>query len=305
MDLSVVTTLYRSAAYVEEFHRRVTAAARALTGNYEIVMVNDGSPDGALAKAVALAKRDPHVVVVDLSRNFGHHQAILAGLAQARGERIFLIDIDLEEKPEWLPLFAARMEKEPCDVVYGIQEKRKGSWFERVSGWCFYKVLNAMVDIPLPESSVMARLMTRRYVDALLSFGEREILLGGLMQLAGFEQHPHAVKKHSHSPTTYTLRRKLAMLVNAVTSLSSLPLVFIFYTGLVILGIAMAFALWFAMEWAFFARPHSGWTSVIISIWLLGGLMISFIGIIGIYLSKVFSETKQRPRAIVREIHGG
>ena len=127
MKLSIVATLYRSAPYISEFHARTSAAARQLVGeDYEIVLVNDGSPDNSLELAARLTDSDTHVVVVDLSRNFGHHRAMMAGLKHAKGARIFLIDSDLEEDPEFLLSFAEQMQERKCDVVYGVQERRKG-----------------------------------------------------------------------------------------------------------------------------------------------------------------------------------
>ncbi len=305
MKLSIVASLYRSSPHIAEFHRRATAAARQLAGeDYEIVLVNDGSPDNSLDLAVALTQQDEHVVVVDLSRNFGHHKAMMTGLAHARGERVFLIDVDLEEEPEWLLPFAQQMDADRCDVVYGVQEVRKGGWFERWSGQWFYRLFKAMTGMALPENVVTARLMTRRYVEALLRHEEREVFLAGLWHITGFLQRPQIVKKHSTSRTTYTLRRKLSILVNSVTSFSNAPLVGIFYVGTAISLVAMVYALYVLFIWAFLAQPLSGWTSVILSIWLLGGMIISFIGVVGIYLSKVFSETKRRPYTIVRDIHG-
>jgi len=134
MKLSIVATLYQSAPYITEFRQRASAAARQLVGeDFEIVLVNDGSPDNSLDLAVQLTQSDDHVVVVDLSRNFGHHKAMVAGLEQAQGERIFLIDTDLEEEPEWLLDFSSIMAAESADVVYGVQQTRKGNWFERWS----------------------------------------------------------------------------------------------------------------------------------------------------------------------------
>lgn len=132
--------------------------------DYEIVLVNDGSPDNSLDLAVKLTEEDEHIVVVDLSRNFGHHKAMMTGLAHAKGERVFLIDSDLEEEPECLINFADQMLTEPCDVVYGTQEQRKGNWFERWSGQWFYLFFKALTGLALPENVVTARLMTRRYV---------------------------------------------------------------------------------------------------------------------------------------------
>lgn len=305
MKLSIVASLYHSEAYIEEFCARTAASARQLVGeDYEIVLVNDGSPDTSLDVAVRLTGNDSHLVVVDLSKNFGHHKAMMAGLAHARGDFVFLIDSDLEEEPEWLLAFDEKLKQSQCDVVYGVQVTRKGGWFERWSGRLYYKVFCALTGINLPESVVTARLMTRRFVDVLLRHDEREMFLGGLFSLAGFEQLPILVKKHSTSETTYSFRKKMVLLIDTVTSFSNVPLMLIFYLGLFISSLAGAYVVFLAANWVFFQAPPSGWTSVIASIWLLGGMMIAFLGIIGIYLSKVFIETKRRPYAIVRKVYG-
>jgi putative glycosyltransferase len=304
MKLSIVTTLYQSAPYIQEFHKRASAVARQIVDEeYEIIFVNDGSPDKSLELAIELAMRDHHVILVDLSRNFGHHKAMMTGLSYAKGEQIFLIDSDLEEEPEYLISFAMQMQRDCCDVIYGVQEQRKGGWFERWSGSLFYNLFNILTGLSLPENAVTARLMTRRYVDSLLLHKEREILIAGLWQITGFNQQPHFIKKYSESATTYTLRRKMALLVNSVTSFSNAPLIIIFYIGIIISFLAVSYITWLLVHWAFLAKPLSGWTSIMASIWLLGGMIISFVGVIGIYLSKIFSETKQRPYTIVREIY--
>jgi len=210
MKLSIVATLYQSAQYIEEFSRRAGAAARQLVGDdYEIVLVNDGSPDNSLELAVRVCESDPHVIVVDLSRNFGHHKAMMTGLAHARGEHVFLIDSDLEEEPEWLLSFAKQMARGRCDVVYGVQAQRKGGVFERWSGQLFYRIFRAFTRLSLPDNIVVARLMTRRYVNALLLHDEREVFMAGLWTITGFDQHPQAIMKHDTSETTYTFRRNV------------------------------------------------------------------------------------------------
>jgi putative glycosyltransferase len=304
MKLSIVTTLYQSAPHIEEFFRRATDAAKSMTDDYEIVLVNDGSPDDSLVLAVHLAELNRHVIVVDLSRNFGHHKAMMTGLSHSYGEQVFLIDSDLEEEPEWLLSFSAQMERDRCDVVYGVQEQRKGGLFERWSGEWFYRFFRILTGLSLPENIVTARLMTRRYVDALLRHDEREVFLAGLWHITGFDQRSQTIKKHNTSGTTYTLRRKMSVLVNSVTSFSNAPLKAIFYVGVAISLLAGGYTTYLMINWLFLAQPLSGWTSVMASIWLLGGAIISFIGVIGIYLSKIFSETKHRPYTIVRQIYG-
>ncbi len=304
MKLSIVATLYQSALYVAEFHQRAGAAASQLVGDdYEIVLVNDGSPDNSLDLAVQLAESDDHVVVVDLSRNFGHHKAMMTGLAHAKGERVFLIDSDLEEEPEWLLWFESQMNDEASDVVFGIQSTRKGRFFEQFTGSLFYRIFRFLTGIAQPNNIVTARLMSRRYVEALLLHRERELNIGGLWILTGFKQCHQTVQKHSTSPTTYSISRKFSHLVNAVTSFSSLPLVFTFYSGLFISISALVYILYLTFRYVFIASPPDGYTSIIASIWLFSGLIIFFLGVQGIYISKLFSEVKQRPYTIVRHVH--
>lgn len=304
MKLSIVATLYQSAAYVVQFHERASIAAQQLVGDdYEIILVNDGSPDNSLDIAVQLTENDPHVTVVDLSRNFGHHKAIMTGLAHASGEHVFLIDSDLEEEPEWLNVFSAKMVSEKCDVVFGVQMQRKGGVFERLTGRFFYHFFRMMTNIEQPNNIVTARLMSKRYVDALLQHQERELNIGGLWIITGFKQCQQTVLKHATSPTTYSLSRKFSHLVNAVTSFSSLPLVFTFYSGLVISLSALGYIAHLTFRYLFIASPPDGYTSIVASIWFFSGLIIFFVGIQGIYIAKVFSEVKQRPYTIVRHVY--
>lgn len=304
VKLSIVTTLYNSSCHVEEFHRRAADAARRLHDDYEIILVNDGSPDDSLEKAIAAAHEDPHVIIVDLSRNFGHHKALMAGLGHARGDLIFLIDSDLEESPELLLTFHEQMMGEGCDVVFGVQESRRGRWSERLFGDLYYRIINTVTGLSIPHNLLTARLMTRNYVDALLLHQEREMFIAGLWQVAGFDQRPQAVRKLRTNPTSYNLRRKFSLIVNSITSFSKAPLVFIFYLGVLMAAISAAFATYLITRWLFLAAPPDGWTSLIVSIWLVGGMIISFLGVIGIYIAKIFSETKQRPNVIVKRIYG-
>jgi putative glycosyltransferase len=305
VKLSIVSTLYHSSSTIDEFYARATRSAVEFAGSdYELILVNDGSPDDSLLKTLRHCEKDEHLVVIDLSRNFGHHKALMTGLDHAVGDYVLLVDSDLEEDPEWLDLFWQKMQAEQVDAVYGVQEKRKGGWFERLSGWLFYNLFNTFTGVTVPRNWVTARLMTRRYTKSLLMHNERELSIGGLFLLTGFEQRAVSVKKHSSSETTYTFSKKIYVLVNAITSLSSRPLVAIFYIGALIFSLATIYSFYIVINWVFLSSPPSGWTSVIVSIWLLGGLTISFIGIIGIYLSKIFLETKQRPFTIIKQIYG-
>lgn len=303
MPLSIVATLYRSAPYLEEFHARVSRAAAAATDDYELILVNDGSPDESLEIAQRLLAKDPRIRIIDLARNFGHHKAMMTGLEHARGDLVFLIDSDLEEEPELLSHFIDRMRRTDADVVYGVQQARRGGPIEQFSGWLFFKIFNLLSDHQIPDNLVTVRLMTRRYVAALVGHRERETMIAGLWALTGFRQIPHEITKHSKGQTSYSLRHKVSLLVNSITSFSDRPLVLIFYLGLCIGGTASLAAVYLVIRRLFFGVALPGWPSLIVSIWMLGGLMLICLGIIGIYLSRIFIETKQRPYTIIRHLY--
>jgi len=238
--------------------------------------------------------------VVDLSRNFGHHKALMTGLARARGERVFLLDCDLEEDPAWLLAFDQNMRDTKADVIYGVQAERKGGWFERVTGDLFFKVFNQLLTDPIPPNVVTVRLMTARYVRALVAHKDQEVCLAALWQVTGFDQRPVSVAKGSRGETSYSVRRRISVLVNALTSFSNRPLIYIFYLGsLVMLSSLLAggYLIYEALR-GHFGVP--GWASIMVSIWFLGGLTIFCVGVVGVYVAKVFTETKDRPYTVVR-----
>jgi putative glycosyltransferase len=302
MMLSIVTTLYDSAPYLEQFYLRACAATEQITNDYEIILVNDGSPDNSLEIAISIHLRDKRVRVIDLARNFGHHKAMMTGLAHAHGDLVFLLDSDLEEEPELLNKFYEELQGTGADVVFGVQEKRKGKLFERISGSLYFKLFNLFSTYPIPPNHITARLMTRAYVTALMRHQEREFVMSGLWALTGFNQVPSSVRKHHKPSSTYRLGRKIAHLVNAVTSFSNKPLVLIFYLGCLILLVSSVAAMDMIIRKLLFGTLLQGWASLIVSVWLLGGLTIFCLGVIGIYLAKVFIEVKQRPYTIIKRV---
>jgi putative glycosyltransferase len=305
LKLSIVTSMYKSAPFLEEFYARCAATAAKLTDSFEIVFVNDGSPDDSRELALDLRRRDPRVRVIDLSRNFGHHKALMTGLARARGELVFLIDCDLEEEPEWLTRFHETLTQSGADVVYGVQEGRKGSWFERVSGEMFFGLFNRMLTHPIPANVATVRLMTDRYVRALVSHQDRELCLAGLWVITGFDQRPVTIRKHSRPHSSYTFRKRVSVFVNAITSFSNRPLIYIFQIGIAVMLLSIIAAAVLVYRTITGRVGVPGWASIMVSIWFLGGLTIFCIGVIGVYLAKVFTETKVRPYTVVRADHGG
>ena len=303
MKLSIVTTLYKSSPYVDEFYERISKEAKKITDDYEIIFVDDGSPDDSLQKCIALHRQDPKVKVIELSRNFGHHKAIMTGLSHAQGDFVFLIDSDLEEEPELLGQFWNELQdSNDLDVVYGVQESRKGNWFEKYTGGWFWKVFNKLAHVTISKNPLTVRLMNKNYVNNLVTFEEKELFLAGIFELVGFNQKPLKVKKDSKKSTTYGIAQKIKLLNNAIVSFSSFPLYLSFYLGLIISSFSFIYGVYLVTNKVFFNVVSSGWTSVMVSIWFFSGVILLTIGILGLYISKIFNEVKQRP-IIIKKVY--
>jgi putative glycosyltransferase len=306
MKISVVTSLYKSGPYIEELHRRAVAAiGETGAAEYEIIFVNDGSPDDSLAIAKDVATRDPNVIVIDLARNFGQHRATITGLAQATGDYMFILDSDLEEEPEWIAKFYRELIARNCDVVFGVSHNVKGGSVYTLFRKIFYKTLNLLSSAQFPENACSARLMTRRYAEALLQFREREIFMAGVWHMTGFTQLPVEVVKHDSSPTTYTLPKLASVFVNSVTAFSTRPLVAISVAGIALSAIAFGYLGFILYRKLAYGVMIEGWTSVMAAILLIGGITLFFNGVMAIYIAKIFIEVKQRPLTIVKEVFGG
>jgi putative glycosyltransferase len=304
MYLSIVTTLYFSSPYIHEFYDRICREIDKITNHYEIIFVNDGSPDDSLDVARQLCHQDSRVSIVDLSRNFGHHKAMMTGLAHTTGELVFLIDVDLEEPPELLSQFYDIYQHNTVDVVYGVQAKRQGSILSQLLGGLYYKLFNFLSDFSIELNPLTARLMSQRYVQQLIRHQEHLFSIEGLWEATGFQQIAvPTYKAEFKGTTTYNLGRKIAYVMNAITAFSNKPLLYIAYLGLLMVFVALCSVIYLLIGYYFFGLGITGWTSLIISVWFLGGLIILILGIIAIYVSVIFVEIKQRPYTIVREVY--
>ena len=304
-QISIVSTMYRSQPFLERFLAECLQALAELDcTEFEIVLVNDGSPDDSLDYAVSRCKQSAQLVVVDLSRNFGHHYAMQAGLRHARGDLIFLIDCDLEISPLTLPEFKKKLDITGSDMVYGYQESRKGGFFEKASGGFFYKAFNLLSDIKIPENIATERIMTRRYVDALLQLGDRNLFLGGMMSWTGFQQLGLPLqKKQREGRSSYTLLTRIHLMVNAVSSFSAQPLVWMFNIGLTITTLSFLYVFYLVSRKVLFDDALLGFTSMIALTTLSLGIMTTGMGVIGIYLGKVFTQVQARPTYIIKDIY--
>ena len=304
-ELSIVTTLYRSRPFLERFLRGCLDALAALgCANYEIVVVNDGSPDDSLAYVLSRQHDIRGLVVVDLSRNFGHHHALQAGIRHARGDLVFLIDCDLEVLPAVLTQFWEKQKSTGADVVFGYQEARKGGWFERLSGRLFWKGFNLLSDTRIPENVLTERIMTRRFVEALLQMGDRNLFLGGMMCWTGFPQVGLPVSKNQRDgQSSYTLFKRVRLMVNAVSGFSSQPLIWLFNAGVSITLLSLVFLAYLILRKLIYDDALVGFTSVMAMMTLSLGILTTGLGVLGIYVGKIFNQVQDRPNYIVKAIY--
>jgi len=304
MTLSIVTTLYYSRNYLYEFYTRARNTVQELGVDYEFVFVDDGSPDDSLNVVLDLQKSDSRINIIELSRNFGHQRAIMTGLQNATGDYVFLIDCDLEEQPELLKDFWKTLrEQKDVDVVYGVQARRKGGWFERVSGSLFYKTLSMVSSIDYPADTLTARVMSRPYVNAVLRYEEKELDLWGIFVLAGFNQKALTVSKSDKGTSTFTFRKKVRRAVEIITSFSHRPLYITFFLGFFSFLVAMVNIAVIVYKKLVFDVDVEGWASILASVWLVGGMILLMLGIFGLYLSKIFLEIKNRPLAVIKNVY--
>jgi len=271
--------------------------------NDELILVDDGSPDNSLELARSYAANDSRIAVVVLARNFGHHRAILAGLRESRGERVFFVDSDLEEAPELLTQFASIMDSSAADVVFGIHDHSEGSFLRKITSKAFWLFFNWASDSATPLNICNVRLMNRSYVDALLSLPETNAFLGGMFYWVGFKQIGISINKTPRrSKSTYSTVARATLAVRSIVSFSTAPLKGMFLLGMTISVFSTLLAFYFVARKIFDPNIQLGFTSLIISIWFLSGLIIACLGVLGIYIAYIYSETKQRPRVIVKEL---
>jgi putative glycosyltransferase len=304
-SISVVSTMYRSRGFLDAFLSETLAALQRIgCTDFEIVLVNDGSPDDSLDYAIERRRDIPQLVVVDLTRNFGHHRAMLAGLGQTRGDLVFLIDCDLEVAPSTLAGFYARQRETGADVVFGFQEARKGGWFERVSGGIFWKGFNLLSETKVTENLVTERIMTRRFVDALLRLGDTNVFIAGMMSWTGYRQIAMPVpKSQRQGQSTYSLLKRVQLMVDAISSFSSRPLVWLFNAGVAITAVSFGYAAYLVLRKFLYGDTLLGFTSVMALMAISLGILTTAVGMVGIYLGKVFNQVQNRPPYLIRDIH--
>ena len=294
--VSVVLPVFNEAAILQQLNRRIVTILERTTPRFEVVYVNDGSSDGSRENLSSLAEQDRRIVVVHLSRNFGHQPAVHAGLEHATGDVVIVMDSDLQDNPEAIPAFLEQWEQ-GFDVVYAQRTNRKESLPKRALFYGFYRVLNAIADSPIPADAGNFGLLDRSVVDAVLSLPERERFFPGLRSWAGFRQTGIPVERdarHDDNPRV-SLRGLFRLAKTAIFSFSSFPLKFFYVIAGVSATICMGtfgFVLWHRL---FTGLAIPGWASVIITASFFGSLNALGISILGEYVIRIYDQVRARP----------
>ena len=304
LTLSVVVPCFNERETLHELHRRVSEVCRACVGrNYELVLVNDGSTDGTWDLLAFLAAKDPHVVAVNLSRNHGHQLALSAGLQLCRGERVFILDCDLQDPPELLGAMMARMD-DGCDVVYGQRTRREGETaFKKASAHLFYRLLGRLADVDIPPDTGDFRLMSRRAVDQLNAMPEQHRFIRGMVSWMGLRQEPLRYERAARfaGETKYPLGKMIRFAVDAITGFSIRPLRLATWLGL-FFSLASMVLMTYVLTAYFFGQTINGWTSLTLIILMVSAVQFILMGVLGEYVGRLYVEAKKRPLFIVQEV---
>ena len=302
--LSVVVPCYNEEACLQATHERLSSALAGLPDvRYEIIYVDDGSGDATAAILRELHEADRHVNVVLLSRNFGHQVAVSAGIEHASGDAVVLIDADLQDPPEVIGEFV-RYWRDGYEVAYGVRTEREGETaFKRYTAQMFYRLLNKLSDVPIPLDVGDFRLMDRKVVDGLRAMPERHRFIRGMVSWVGHRQKavPYARARRHAGTSKYPVFKMMRFALDGMTSFSTVPLRLATWVGFLIAGVAcvgIAYALiarLFTKDWV------SGWAGLFISVLFLGGVQLIFLGVIGEYVGRIYSESKRRPLYLVAD----
>jgi len=306
-SLSIVVPCFDEEACLQVLHERLTAAARGAVGDdYEIVLINDGSRDRTWAMMAELAATDPHLTALNLSRNHGHQLALTAGLDLCHGDRVLVIDADLQDPPELLPDMLATMDREGADVVYGVRKSRAGETaFKRATAHGFYRLLSRATEVEIPVDTGDFRLISRRALDALLAMPEQARFIRGMVAWIGFKQVPLAYDRDQRfaGETKYPLRKMIRFALDALTSFSSAPLKLASHAGFILSAGSLVIVAYILIGWLS-GRSVPGWTSLMLVVVVLGAIQMFVLALMGEYLGRLYNEAKGRPLYIIQEIAG-
>jgi glycosyltransferase involved in cell wall biosynthesis len=302
IQISVVSPIYGCKACLPELYERLVASLSQISPSFEIILVNDACPENSWECIELLCERDSRVKGINLSRNFGQHYAISAGLDHARGEWVVVMDCDLQDQPEEILKFYAKAQ-EGYDIVFGQRVNRKDSFFKKFGSAAFNRVLEYFTGSRHDNTIANFGIYAKKVIATINRYREqsRDFLL--FARLVGFKKAvieiEHAPRAHGES--SYTLSKLIRLAIDSIVSHSNKPLRLCIKLGFFIAMASMGFALWLILRYFFYHTPTEGWTSLMVSMFFMFGLLFAVIGIVGLYIGKIFDEVKQRPLYIIGE----
>ncbi|MET0027703.1 MAG: glycosyltransferase family 2 protein [Candidatus Thiodiazotropha sp.] len=301
--LSIVVPAYNEEDVLVEFHRRLSAVLDGMGVRSEIVYVNDGSRDSTLDILHSLKEHDERVAILDLSRNFGKEIALTAGLDHTQGDAVVVIDADLQDPPELITTLYEHW-KQGFDTVYAKRMKRDGeSILKKTTSFLFYRLMQSIGRVKIPEDTGDFRILSRRAVEALNELREQHRFMKGLFTWIGFSQKAIPYERDSRfaGETKWNYWRLWNLALEGITSFTTVPLSYATYTGFITAFFSMLYGFYMIIRTVFFGNPVPGYPSLMVTVLFLGGIQLFAIGIVGEYLGRVFNETKGRPLYFVNE----
>jgi len=300
--ISVVIPVYKGERSLEELYSRLRKSLESITSEFEIVLVEDCGGDNSWTLIEQLACRDPRVHGIQFSRNFGQHYGITAGLDQSSGEWVIVMDCDLQDRPEEISRLYAKAQ-EGYDIVVACRGARQDPILKRLTSWLFYKFFSYLADIEYDGDYGNFRIMSRKVVDSFCQIREQLRFFSGLVHWMGFPiariEVMHAERSDGKSTYTFAKLRKLA--AETIIAYSDKPLRLTVRLGFLMASLSFLYGAYILGHALLYGVSVPGWTSLMVSLYFIGGIIITILGIIGIYLGKAFDETKKRPLYIIRK----
>lgn len=300
--LSIVVPCFNEEQNLEHLYSELITVLNKISYNYEIIFSDDGSKDHTFDVIKKIAASDNHVSGISLSRNFGHQIAIMAGLQQSKGDIVLMMDADLQHPPEVIPQLISEYEKD-FDIVNTRRLDTQGiGVMKKISSSLFYRLLNFLSNVKIESSSADFRLMTRKAVDAFLQLEEKDRFTRGLISWMGFKQSvvEYTAATRFAGDSKYTVKKMFRFGMDGITSFSTKPLRISFYTGLIIFFIGLVYSVYAIIE-NIRRETVPGWTSILVSVLIIGGIQLVSIGIVGEYIARIFNETKARPLFFIQD----
>ena len=303
MIFSIVIPVFNEQENLEILHTRLTKVMKSLGEPYEIIFVDDGSTDDSFQILSDLHQKDSNVKAIRFTRNFGQHIAVTAGLDHCKGENVILMDADLQDQPEEIPKLFAKL-SEGYDIVYGFRGRRQDNFLRRLTSKAYRLLLAKLTNLTINPDIVPLRITTRRVVDYTNQFRERSRTVGGLVGWLGF---PYATVEIEHGKrfagkTKYSLWKLITLAVSGVISFSNAPLRLAVWFGFIVSSISFVFGLYYLIRRLVWGIPVAGYTSIIVSVFFVGGVLLLVLGVIGEYIGRINTEVRNRPLYVIKDM---